>query len=85
MEGEKAINNYAKCKQCGNIQLDKADKMRKHTLTCKPQNICNENYSLTKNSKTVDLDSCSNENEIEKEFSVAAKTENSTMSRFHYF
>ena len=47
--------------------------MRKHTLTCKPQNICNEYDSFTKNSKTVDFDSSSNENEIEKESFVPAK------------
>ena len=44
--GKKASCNYAKCKQYENIQLGKADRMRKHILTCKPQNICNENDSF---------------------------------------
>ena len=33
--GGKASSNYAKCKQYGNIQLDKADRTRKHILICK--------------------------------------------------
>ena len=42
-------------------------------MTCKPPNICNENDSFTKNSKTVDLDSSSNENKIEMESFLLAK------------
>lgn len=30
-------SKYAKCKHCGNIQLGKADRMRKHILSCQTQ------------------------------------------------